>query len=430
MGAGFHPRPFCGARLLAACVACLLTLSCGGGGGGGTPAAPASNPSSVSIGAAASSATVSVVPLAGPPPSNVAAVTLDRGPSGAGNIINLPFVSVTLCRPGTATCQTIDHVLVDTGSYGVRIIAGALDPALALPPVTGAAGNPVGECGQFLSGFLWGSVHRADLKIAGETAASLPVQQVGTAGFDSVPPGCSSTGANIGTVAALGANGILGVGLFNQDCGNACAVRVIAGTYYECAAAACTGAVMPLADQVANPIAAFATNNNGMALALPAVAAGGATALTGALIFGIDTQTNNRVGSATVDAVNGSGNFTTTYKGAALTSSFLDSGSNGLFFPDATIPLCSGLRGFYCPAATLALSAVNTSANGAASGTVDFSVENVQALDGTILAAALGGNIGRATSFVWGLPFFFGRTVFFAIDGAATAHGPGPYWAY
>lgn len=368
--------------------------------------------------------------------SNVAQVYIDNGPAGASNIINVPFVSVTLCRPGTTICQTIDHLLVDTGSYGLRIIApGVLDPALALPAVTSASGRVVGECAQFFSGYLWGSVVRADVKIAGETASSLPVQLSGdtAAAFASVPTDCSSTGAHLGTVAALGANGILGVGLFKEDCGAGCAAHALAGTYYECSASGCTGVAMPLANQVSNPVASFAADNNGIALTMPAVAAGGATTLTGALIFGVDTQSNNNVGLATVYAANSAGNFTTTYKGVALTSSFLDSGSNGLFFSDLSITRCLVSVGFYCPSATLALSAVNSSANGATSGTVNFTIENLEALDPSVKAASVGGNIGRGTlsrTFDWGMPFFFGRTVFVAIDGAATLHGTGPYWAY
>lgn len=379
-------------------------------------------------GSASGSVTLGVTDLTG----NVAPMVIDSGPAGARNIINVPFVSVIVCRPGTSICQTIDHVLVDTGSYGLRIIdPGVLDPALALPAVTGSAGNPAGACAHFFSGFLWGSVHRADVKIAGETALSLPVQQVSDAGaaFSNIPSACSNTGANLGSLAVLGAKGVLGVGLFNHDCGSRCTTQVANGNYYECTTSGCTGTVMPLASQIANPVPAFATNNNGVVLAIPAVAPGGATTLNGALIFGIDTQTNNTIGSATVYAANSRGNFTTTYKGTTLTSSFLDSGSNGLFFPDATIPLCSGSPGFYCPATTLFLSAVNTSANGAASGTVNFSVENLQALGGTIRAASVGGSLG-ARAFDWGMPFFFGRTVFVAVDGASTLHGTGPYWAY
>ena len=391
---------------------------------------------SLACSGAGGSASGSVTLGTSDPAGNVALVFVDSGPAGASNVINVPFVSVTLCRPGTQICQTIDHVMVDTGSYGLRIIApGVLDPALALPALTGANGIAVGECAQFFSGFMWGSVRRADVKIAGETAPSLALQQVSDSGaaFSRIPSGCSNTGANLGSVAALGANGILGVGLFNQDCGPACATQAVAGTYYECNASSCSGSAMPLADQVSNPVAAFATNNNGVALSMPAVPAGGATTLTGALIFGIDTQSNNRVGSATVYAANSSGNFTTTYKGVSLTSSFLDSGSNALFFSDTSIPRCFGSPGFYCPASTLSLSAINTSANGAASAAVVFSIENLESLDRSVRAAAVGGSLGRGTrsrAFDWGMPFFFGRTVFVAIDGARTSHGTGPYWAY
>lgn len=362
---------------------------------------------------------------------NVAPVVIDSGPAGINKIINVAFVSVTLCRPGTATCQTIDHVLLDTASFGLRIIApNVLDPDLALPAVTGAGGNAMGECARFVSGYLWGSVRRADVKIAGETARSLPVQLGGDTAFAGAPSGCSGI-RNLGTVDGLLANGILGVGLFKEDCGDRCTTQAANGTYYACTDSSCAGAVMPLADQVANPVAAFAINNNGVAVTMPAVAAGGATTLTGALIFGIDTQANNQVGSATVYAAHPvTGNFTTTYKGRTLSNSFLDTGSNGLFFPDSSIPRCSPSSGFYCPAETLFLSAVNTSTVNGASGTVNFRIENLQALDGAVRAASVGGGSFDSTAFDWGMPFFFGRTVFVAIEGASTQHGAGPYWAY
>ena len=202
-------------------------------------------------------------------PGNVAQVVVDGGPAGVGRIVNLPYVNVTVCRPGTAVCATVDHVLVDTGSTGLRIFDDAI-AALALPPVSGASGNVVGECAQFVSGVLWGSVRTADVKIAGETAASISIQQVADATLTSIPGSCASAGANISTVAALGAKGILGIGLFKQDCGAACAALAIAGTYYECTATTCTSVAMPLAWQVANPVIAFGTNNNGVVLVMPA----------------------------------------------------------------------------------------------------------------------------------------------------------------
>ncbi|MHB8667588.1 MAG: DUF3443 domain-containing protein [Burkholderiales bacterium] len=384
-------------------------------------------------GSASGSVALGVTDLTG----NVAPVVIDSGPAGAGGVINVPFVSVTLCLPGTSTCQTVDHVLVDTGSSGLRIIAGALSSSLVLPAVTDSGGNPVGECTQFVSGFLWGSVRLADVKIAGETAPSLPLQVAGDTNpiFTRIPSGCSNTGGNMGAVAALGANGILGVGLFNQDCGARCATQADNGMYYACTASACTGTT--LASQVSNPVTAFAADNNGVVLVMPAVTNGGATTLTGTLIFGIDTQGNNQVSaSAKIYAADSSGNFTTSYNGSSAISSFLDSGSNGLFFSDSTIPLCSAsgnFNNFYCPVAPYSVSAVNASTVNGAFGAVSVTIVNPQTLDASIRAASIGGSTGsgsRSSYFDWGMPFFFGRTVFVAISGASTAHGMGPYWAY
>jgi len=388
------------------------SLSCAGGGG------------SIST-----SASLSVVAALS---SNAVAITVDLGPNGAS--FNMPFVSVTVCQPGTTVCQTVDHVQLDTGSYGLRLLASAMNPTTlaVLPPVNTAQGTPVGECEQFVSGYTWGSVRRADIKLSGETALALPVQIVAdqASPYTNVPGSCSSVGNDLGTVTSLGANGILGVGLFNQDCAP-CATTPISGRYYACTPSGCTSIVLPLTSQVANPVAAFSVDNNGVALVLPSVPPGGANSLTGTLVFGIGTQANNQLGSATVYATDSSGNFTTTYNHTAYNESFIDSGSNGLFFDDSSIPVCSSSAapGFYCPASTLSLSAINTSATGAASGTVKFTVENIVSLANSVAAANVGGT-GLTTGFDWGLPFFFGRTVFVAIKGASTPGGNGPYWAY
>ncbi|MES2072162.1 MAG: DUF3443 domain-containing protein [Pseudomonadota bacterium] len=389
----------------------VYTLTCSGAGGDGT-----------------GSATLAVTAAV----NNTVAMTVDNGPPAANGVINQPYVSVTICRPGTAVCQTIDHILVDTGSYGLRIIApGILDPALALPAVLTSSGAQVGECVKFTSGYTWGSVQKADVKLGGEVASALSVNIVGDTApaFAATPTECSSGVSNLGTVANLGANGILGIGVFNEDCGSACVNSAVSGTYYGCTANSCLSTSLPLAQQVANPVAAFARDNNGVILVLPAVPAGGATSLTGSLIFGIGSQANNAFASETVYATNNVGNFTTTYKGKALTASYLDSGSNGYYFSDSTIAKCSTSSGFYCPPSTLSLSAVNTSSGGAASGTINFILVNVDNLPSSVTAAAVGGSAGSNT-FDWGLPFFFGRRVFVAIENAATPKGKGPYWAY
>ena len=366
--------------------------------------------------------------------NNVAQVIVDAGPEGVNNQINAPFTNVTICYPNSSTCQTIDHVLVDTGSYGLRILSSVINSNLNLPTIYAPNGYPAAECAQFFSGILWGSVKNADIKIASESAASIPIQVVAdtSSPFTQIPSSCQNTGSNMGTLALLGAKGILGIGLFTQDCGSTCVNSAVSGSYYSCpSSGTCTSSSMPLNNQVSNPVSGFSMNNNGVLLKLPAVATGGVTTLSGLLIFGIDTQANNQIGSANIIPANSLGNFTTSYKGKSLTSSFFDSGSNGLFFSDSTISYCSGRTGFYCPVSTLTLSAIQNASNNTQLS-VNFSIENLTNLDSNIIASNIGGSIGRYSSgiFDWGLPFFFGRSVFIAISGATTQHGTGPFWAY
>lgn len=372
------------------------------------------------------------VPVAPPPPvataaaTNVLPVTLDRGPTG--NSFNMPFVSVSVCIPGTASCRTIDRILVDTGSTGLRIMASAMGSAAAFPQVLNAAGQPVAECAQFASGYVWGPVYRADVKLGGESAARLPIHVMGdaTAPFGVTPAACSNIGANLGTVQTLGANGILGVSMQLQDCGTFCVGSTAARIYYGCTATACAATTLALDAQLSNPVPSFAVNNNGLALTLPPVPVGGASALSGTLTFGIGTQPNNQPDAVTAYPSNSRGQFTTVYKGSSYTTSFIDSGSNGLFFDDPTIPTCGQ---FYCPATALSLTATNVAANGA-TATVNFTIDNAKALTSSVSAFNVGGTLGLSRSFDWGLPFFFGRTVFMAITGAQTPKGVGPYLAY
>ena len=118
-----------------------------------------------------------------------------------------------------------------------------------------------------------------------------------------------------------------------------------------------------------------------------------------------------------------------------MASSFLDSGSNGLYFDDQTLPLCRQSSGFYCPSRPLSLSATNSSPDGRSAGPVGFTLENVDTLGAAITAASIGGSndSGKSSSganaFDWGLPFFFGRRVFIGLEAGASPKATGPYWA-
>src|ERR1700733_6847843 len=46
--------------------------------------------------------------------NNVVPMVVNAGPPNTGDF-NVPFISVTICAPGTSNCTTIDDVSVDTG---------------------------------------------------------------------------------------------------------------------------------------------------------------------------------------------------------------------------------------------------------------------------------------------------------------------------
>src|SRR5262249_39034774 len=143
----------------------LVFLSACGGGGSNAPASGSGSNNGQTIVTAA---------------ANVATLTVDAGPDTTNfTALNTPYVTVTICAPGDMTdCQTISHIEVDTGSYGVRIISSALNPTLlaALQPETTSTGNAIVECTVFGDGYSWGSMRTADVQISGEKAANIPIQ--------------------------------------------------------------------------------------------------------------------------------------------------------------------------------------------------------------------------------------------------------------
>lgn len=365
--------------------------------------------------------------------ANVADIAVD---SGMGTV-NSPFVTVTLCTPGSTTqCVNIDHVLVDTGSTGLRVMASLLN-GIALPDATDASNNPLYNCAQFVDGYVFGSLKRADLHLANETASALTVHVIDDSASPALaaPADCSNGTPSLNSVGRFFANGVLGISTFREDCGIACESNVIAGTYYTLANAAYQNVSAPIASQVHNPVADFSTDNNGVIVQFQSIGSAGTFLARGALIFGIGTQSNNQVGSATVLGVDAiSGRFITSYQGTAMTASLFDTGSNGLFFNDNSLTPCTSTAatGFYCPASAQTRSATLLSATNSNSSTVNFNVANADALTNNQPTYVAFNNLagpGSSNVFDWGMPFFYGRSVFIAIEGQATPVGTGPFLA-
>ena len=389
-------------RLILGFFAILLLLSgCGGGGGGGGGGS------------------------SGPPAvyKNQIDVQLLSGQW------NIPTVSVTLCVPGSSTCQTINNILLDTGSVGLRISHSVL--TIPLPAVTDG-GSDVYECYKFGSGDTFGSVVSADVTLGSEPAVTVDVQN-----SDHTLPSPSSCSPS--TIQTAGVNGILGVGYpFTQ---------YDAGTYYACPSSGCSSTTSSLSCssstgggfpcQVTNPVFSFPSDNNGVLLAMDSVSAsGGASPVYGVLTFGIGTQSDNSLSGLTTYTVSSSNTCGSTYSyidasftgGSSGSCGFLDSGSNGLFFGTGNFPTCGSGHAWYCPSPSPAtISLTLTGANGnQRSFSLSVLSESTISQSNNIGWNDLAGTYSSSGTFDAGLPFFFGRTV---AVGYQTG-GQTPFWAF
>lgn len=437
----------------------LLLAACGGGGGDSTT----TRITGAGLNALGQSPAVSSNAVQ---TNNNLLVSVSDGPRGfqlAPNA-NILYATVKVCHPVTGQCVDIDHVQVDTGSVGLRVLASKvkglnLSPVEISPHPTLSPGGPVRnayECYPFVIGGLWGANAYAVVGLGRQSTKLIPVQLIEddpTAALQA-PANCMAAADNqiLSSAGALGSNGILGIGSTNLDCGDICmnASYVANGTfvqYYGCppsaASTATCSTTTPVAPelQLPNPISALLNSNyrNGVVLVMPAVTGTGAVSASGELILGVDTVagaagfSNNTVppGIARVqlgiDPANLPAylNITTqlSVAGASQTysSSYLDTGTNGLFFasPSNTLPLCTGST-WYCPQSTLSLSAVLSDGGSTTQNPVGvaFQVGNAEALfstSNTAFVSAAGTAPTGSTAFAWGMPFFYGRRVYMSI---------------
>ena len=359
-------------------------------------------------------------------------LSIQAGGSTSNGFFNLLQTTVTICVPGTTTCQSIPNVLVDTGSTGLRLLGSSL--TISLPVAKDTSGNPLGNCASFAGNtYAWGPVATADVQLAGETASSVPIQVINAPNFAAAPDDCSA-GATNTDASSLGTNGILGVGVTQQDCGGACATATgaLPPVYFGCPSTGCVVEAVSLSQQVQNPVGLFAQDNNGVMITLPALDAGGDPSAPGSMVFGIGTQSDNALTGVQVHTTDGLGNFSVTFNGSVYSGSFIDTGSNAYFFLDSSslgVQTCPVNTSFYCPSSTLSYTAIASGTNGVQS-TVAFNIANANTLfntGNTVFSNVGGPNVG---GFDLGLPFFFGRTVYVAIEGASTTGGSGPFYAF
>jgi hypothetical protein len=405
-----------------------VVAACGGGGGSSS-----SNNSSTTLNGGSLPASPTQQPIAATA-ANTVPITVGQGVNG---VINIPTVSVTVCAPGsTSNCQTINNIQVDTGSFGLRVVSSVLKTSLlqALPVSTVASGAQIAECAAFADGYTWGTVRTATVAIGGETTTGgIPLQIIGDLAASTVPAkGCGSGSAE-NTVTDLGANGILGIGTAPTDCGATCANASTAATYsnyFACpGGTSCARTAVPLNQQVANPVANFPVDNNGVIVQMQPVSNTGAPSATGTLVFGIRTQSNNPLAAAQTFATDAYGDMNNSVYNGTTVQAFFDSGSNAYFFADNSLALCpSNYAGFYCPSAaqtrSITLAGVNST-----KASVSIGILSASTLFGNSSNYAfndLAGQISGNSSFDLGLPFFYGRYVYYGFDQTLTT-GQAPY---
>lgn len=349
-----------------------------------------------------------------------------RIPHGSFNRLT---VSVTVCEPRTDRCATIDDVMVDKGSTGLRLEASAVPSFLRLPAFSGAEGKPLAECLRFVHDDAWGRLVRADLHMGGMVAADLPIQIIADDGR-SQPTTCP-----VSTTKAT-SNGTLGIGPHRFDCQGTCeqdfdhpGVFVQEGSMWS----AVRGSVPP-ESRVPNPVSRFGEHGNGVIIDLPAAPDEGADQVVGTLVFGVGTAPNSRLGAAKVIKLDGRGRFTTVYGGKTYADAYIDSGTETNILTDDGLPRCAGMSWAFCVSPIRALFATMIGADGA-QAEVAFRIgdyraamdRRVGAWDGFAEAAE-----HSSKTFVWGAPFFLGRRVSVVQDGQAVPgvdKAVGPFYA-
>lgn len=228
-------------------------------------------------------------------------MTVERGfDTGAAWYPNQPFVSLEICQPDLTACVTLNKVLVDTGSFGLRIFESALNGLT--PTAITHQGGELRQCAGFGSGYTLGRVVKVGLKMAGASARDLPIQVIETSP-SAAPNDCATTGsAQFTAKEQVGGNAILGIGPLASDSGAGLRVRY----YVRNANQNTLLSQVPSDLAVANPIGRLDQHANGAVLEFPAADTNGNFTLSGSLILGLNTAANNVTTGVTFLRVNDS----------------------------------------------------------------------------------------------------------------------------
>ncbi|CAJ5476421.1 DUF3443 family protein [Burkholderia pseudomallei] len=403
-------------RYVLAVLAMVFLAGCGGGNGsdesGSTPANTGSAPASTIPGAgqyppAASADPTYIGTYAAVAGNNVVPVYFESGNSPTYNS-NIPYIDVQICVPGTSQCVRVDHVQVDSGSTGLRIMKSALN-GLTLPLQANTSGAQISECMAYATSEVWGPVARSDVYVGGEFGGNQTLQVIDDSDSASVPASCSSQGALTDTTSSFGGKGIIGINQLFSD----------GGSYYACTGTGCSQLdSSPVT--VTNPVAGFAQDNNGVSIQIQPISDLGATSASGQLIFGINTASNNRIAGAAILYTDKNGDLSVN-TGTRTMPGFIDSGTASYFFPDdGSIPICSDNRNWYCPPSPISVNVDVIAGDASVDRPSSYRLSSYDSISADMEVAPTGesGSVFNdgASWYVLGLPFYINRRVYGSIQ--------------
>lgn len=414
-------------KLLAVLVTCLGVAACGGGGDNNSsapvppsPPTPPHNPYTPT-----------------PVPNTNDKVHIQIAPHSAKvcSYTNAACVTVLICQADNPdNCDSVDDILLDTGSSGLRVFGSLLTKTLASMEINGSA---VAECVGFADGTgSWGPVKYANVKLgSAATTEAIPIQVIDV-NFPTTGAGKANCIGASTSPSDFSLNGIIGVGPLKTDAATV--------TYFTCSGTICHAVVPPA--YVTNPISKFAPGlNNGLTLTFAALPDEGATGADGYGIFGVATSAANTPKStvSTFEIKASSPipiNVFSTFHETTLPS-FLDTGSQFFYFEDYFLPKCPGTNAF-CPdniTAELAQMNGNDGNDIVSSAYINFNIGNAMQLidSGNTAFSNIGYVFPGFNNIDWGMPFYFGRTVYtvFAgesvvINGVQMPASDRGYWIY
>lgn len=400
--------------LLTLLVTVLISVGCATGAGTGNTETRGTGP------------TTTPPPPVTPSAPNELPVVVGAG-VGPSPVLNRPLVSVTVCLPGTSNCQTINNVLLDSGSTGLRIFSSVLTLPVTLeqqPPFF-----TVYECAEFENLYAWGPIATADVHLSGEKASNVNIHLIGDTTY--APPSSCTTGLSAASSPqTTGFNGILGVyGQNDYSCSSnsstPCPLPYAVCTSSDGRPPFCTPTPQPPALQVWNPVALFPIDNNGVVFDLPGIPPTGATNVQGSLFFGVGTETNNHLGSASQYQFPLLAEF-----GGQTFPGGIDSGTPSIGFLNDSMVGLPMVGAYYSPADPTTFTVEMIGANGEGVTVALAVADPTSVLDQGLTADfALMGQ-GYNDSVVLGFPFFYGRKVFFYYGSQNASNGPAGYVAF